>query len=494
MAAAAPVHVLLFPFMSKGHTIPLLHLTRVLLLRCPQANVTIFTTPGNKAFIFRSLSDLLNSGGGISIIDLPFPSSIPGIPSGVESTDQLPTISLFLSFATAAKLLQPHFEDALQNLLSKHHHHRPCTFLISDGFLHWTLQSASKFNIPRFVFYGMGGYALTLSTVVSQRGLLSGPESDDEPITVPDFPWIKLTRNDFEHPFNMRQPKGPHFDFVVEMGMASASSYGMVVNSFYELEHQFVDYWNAKLLPRAWCVGPLCLAEKKPKSEAHEKPTWLDWLDQKLAQGRSVLYVAFGTQAEVSNEQLREIAIGLEKSEVDFLWAVSKRGEQQQTIIDGFEEKVVKNEGRGLVVREWVEQRQILGHESVKGFLSHCGWNSVVESICAKVPILAWPMMAEQHLNARIVVEEIKVGVRVETWNGSVRGFVRWEGLEKTVRELMEGETGKAVRKKVAEVGQMASNAMEEGGSSRHALDLLLHELQAQCTNSADSTGKGPAS
>ncbi|WMV15165.1 hypothetical protein MTR67_008550 [Solanum verrucosum] len=67
------------------------------------------------------------------------------------------------------------------------------------------------------------------------------------------------------------------------------------------------------------------------------------------------------------------------------------------------------------MVTEWVDQREILSHGSVEGFLSHCDWNSVVESICAKVPILAWPMMADQHLNARMVVEEIKIGLRVET-------------------------------------------------------------------------------
>jgi len=129
------------------------------------------------------------------------------------------------------------------------------------------------------------------------------------------------------------------------------------------------------------------------------------------------------------------------------------------------------------MVTEWVDQREILSHGSVEGFLSHCGWNSVVESICAKVPILAWPMMADQHLNARMVVEEIKIGLRVETCDGSVRGFVKWEGLEKPIRELMEGEKGKEGRKKVKEIGEAAINAVKEGGSSWQTLNELIHEL-----------------
>ena len=128
-------------------------------------------------------------------------------------------------------------------------------------------------------------------------------------------------------------------------------------------------------------------------------------------------------------------------------------------------------------MRDWVDQREILMHESVQGFLSHCGWNSVLESICAGVPILAWPMMAGQPLNARMIVEEIKVGLRVETCDGSVRGFVKWEGLKKMVKELIEGEKGKEVRKKCKEVAEKAMKAMGEGGSSKCTLDLLIDEM-----------------
>ncbi|CAN1320439.1 UDP-glycosyltransferase 90A1 [Linum perenne] len=103
------------------------------------------------------------------------------------------------------------------------------------------------------------------------------------------------------------------------------------------------------------------------------------------------------------------------------------------------------------MVREWVDQREILSHPSVKGFLSHCGLNSMMESVSAGVPILAWPMQAEQPLNARMVSEEIKVGLRVETCDRSIKGFVKSEGLSKMVKELMEGEKGKEVRKNAKE-------------------------------------------
>ncbi|KAK6928332.1 UDP-glucuronosyl/UDP-glucosyltransferase [Dillenia turbinata] len=317
----------------------------------------------------------------------------------------------------------------------------------------------------------MNCYSITLSRAVGECQLLGKPQSDDELFTVTPFPWIKLCRNDFDETFRFNDHKGPHSEFFMDTVIATSKSYGIVVNSFYELESVFLDYWNQNYNPRAWCVGPLCLA--KPPSKPHqEKPTWLQWLDQKLSEGRSVLYVAFGTQAEIPAEQFREIAVGLEKSNLNFLWVV--RTKPGMELEEGFEERVKE---KGMVVREWVDQRVILEHDSVKGFLSHCGWNSVMESICAKVPILAWPMMAEQHLNARMVVEEVKIGLRVETVDGTVRGFVKWEGLEKMVKELMEGEMGINLSKNVKELGDMARKAMEEGGSSGKTLDLLVNDV-----------------
>ncbi|KAH0699263.1 hypothetical protein KY284_013478 [Solanum tuberosum] len=450
----ASPHVVLFPFMSKGHIIPIFDLARLLLRS--GVSVTVFTTPASRPFFSDSLSD-----SNVNIIDIPFPQNIEGIPVGVESTDKLPSMSLFVSFASATKSMKPDFEQALASF-------SPVTFMITDSFLPWTLDSANKLGIPRFAYYGMTTFSLSLMR--SSGDLLRTELSDDEIFTLPDFPWIKLTRNDFDSPFREREPKGPFFDFATEEAMATSKSYGLIVNSFYELESVYVDHFNSKFSPKAWCVGPFCAATA-PLQERLEKPSYITWLDEMLEQGKSVLYVAFGTQAEISPEQLKEIKIGLEKSEVNFLWVVRKSIDE---INDGFENRV-KN--RGLVVTEWVDQREILNHGSVEGFLSHCGWNSVVESICAKVPILAWPMMADQHLNARMVVEEIKIGLKVETRDGSVRGFVKCEGLEKPIRELMEGDKGKEARKKVNEIGEAAINAVKEGGSSWQTLNDLILEL-----------------
>ncbi|CBI15052.3 hypothetical protein VitviT2T_026343 [Vitis vinifera] len=327
MGTVSPRHFVLFPFMSQGHTIPILHLARLLHRRL--LSVTVLTTPANSPSIRSSLLDTT-----ISVVDLPFPVNIPGVPPGIESTDKLPSMSFFVPFVTATKLIQPHFEQVIASLPTVH-----C--IISDGFLGWTQQSADKLGIPRVLFYGMSNYAMTLSSIMLREKPHAMVSSVDEVFSVPGLPWVNLTTNDFEPPFSELEPKGAHFDFVAETGVAAFKSHGMLVNSFYDLEPRFNDYWNQKIGPRAWCVGPLCLAEP-PRVQTLQKPTWVQWLDEKLAQGKSVLYVAFGSQAEMAPEQLHEIAMGLERSEVAFLWVLSSKVQEKHEFVKGFEERLKK--------------------------------------------------------------------------------------------------------------------------------------------------------
>nr|QWT69387.1 UGT90A1 [Gynostemma pentaphyllum] len=180
-------HVILFPFMSKGHTIPLLNLAHLLLHRFQNLSITIFTTKSNHPFISQYLNSHTDS---ISIIDLPFPQEIPGIPIGIENTENLPSNSLLPDFFMSTKSMQQDFERELQRLLPR------IAFLISDHFLWWTSESASKFGVPRFSFSGMSNYTGAITGSVLKNRLLSGPELENELIMVSDFPWIKVTKND----------------------------------------------------------------------------------------------------------------------------------------------------------------------------------------------------------------------------------------------------------------------------------------------------------
>lgn len=192
--------------MSHGHTIPLLHLAT--LLRNRLIAVTVFTTPVNAPAIRDFLRD-----PSISVIELPFPKDVHDIPPGVENTEKLPSMSYFYEFARATKLMQPLFEQALSAL------QHPPTSLISDAFLGWTQQSAHKFGIPRYFFFGMSLFATSLYQLLGIERPHTVTVSPDQSFTFSSFPWLKLTRNDFEPPFGDLEPKGVAVDFMLEQGI-----------------------------------------------------------------------------------------------------------------------------------------------------------------------------------------------------------------------------------------------------------------------------------
>ncbi|KAH7682537.1 UDP-glucuronosyl/UDP-glucosyltransferase protein [Dioscorea alata] len=476
-SSAHKPHIAIFPFMSKGHTIPLLHLAHLLHHRHLASVITIFTTPLNSPFIRNFLS-----GVEPDIIELSFPGDFSDdLPPNIESTDCLPSMLLFLPFIQAVKKLQPQFELALKNLPT-------INLLISDGFLGWAVDSSAKFGIPRMAFYGMGNFATTISRIVSINKPHKHVSSYDDPFTVTPFPHLKLTKADLSPPFDDPDSKGPLHDFVMEQGIATMQSHGIIINSFSELDEIYLDYWNKNIGPKSWYVGPLCVMAAKHKirleSTEHHQLACMQWLDARSLSNRQVLYVAFGSQANVAPAQLREIAVALEKSELDFLWVI--KGDYYDDVIFGdFEEKV---KDRGMVVHKWVDQMEILSHESVKGFMSHCGWNSVMESVVAGVPILAWPMLAEQPLNAKFVVEEMKIGLRIRTRGKDIENeeLVGRDHIEEMVRELMVGEGGKEVARNMKVLSEKARVAMEYGGSSWTSLETLVSQVSSINTVPSD--------
>ena len=185
--------------------------------------------------------------------------------------------------------------------------------------------------------------------------------------------------------------------------------------------------------------------------------------------------------------QLKEIAEGLEKSGHRFLWVVKKPTQHEgtnqvdvnDTKGDEFDPNSVlpsgfleRTKGRGMVVGSWAPQVEVLSRESVGGFVSHCGWNSVLEGVVAGVPMIAWPLYAEQHVNRNVMVEEMKVAVGVEQREGD--GFVSGVEVARVVRELMESHRGKEIRERTLKMRDLALAAVGEFGSSTIALAKLV--------------------
>ena len=267
-------------------------------------------------------------------------------------------------------------------------------------------------------------------------------------------------------------------------------SYGFVVNSFYELEPNYADHFRKVLGRKAWHIGPVSLCNKDTEHKAKRgKEASIDehecfkWLSTKKP--NSVVYICFGSIANFSNSQLLEIAMGLEASGQQFIWVVRKvkndEKEEEDWLPKGFEKSM---EGKGLIIRGWAPQVLILDHEAVGGFVTHCGWNSILEGVTAGVPMVTWPMGAEQFYNEKLVTQILKIGVDVcaRQWSRVLMGDgIKWEAIEKAVKQIMVGEEAEEMRGRAKALGKMARRAIEEGGSSYSDLIALIEELRSYC-------------
>ena len=138
---------------------------------------------------------------------------------------------------------------------------------------------------------------------------------------------------------------------------------------------------------------------------------------------------------------------------------------------------------KGLVIRGWAPQILILGHGSIEGFVTHCGWNSILEGVTAGLPFVTWPLFAEQFYNERLIVDVLKIGVPVGAkdynWRPEERSLIEAGTVEKAVSRLMgEGEEAEERRRRARELGEMAKKAVAEGGSSYVDMSNLIQELK----------------
>ncbi|KAF8029552.1 hypothetical protein BT93_E2081 [Corymbia citriodora subsp. variegata] len=175
----------------------------------------------------------------------------------------------------------------------------------------------------------------------------------------------------------------------------------------------------------------------------------------------------------MSRDQTRELEKGLEKTGWRFFWVLktSKVDKDDQEDAEHFlnESFLEKTKDKGLVIKAWVEQQEILGHPAIGGFLSHCGWNSVMEGALHGVPMLAWPQHGDQRLNAQ-VMEDAGLGLWERNWDWGPNSIVKGEDIEKKIVELM---TDEKLRGRAKKVRDEARKAVGRGGSS----DMVIREL-----------------
>ncbi|KAJ0771090.1 putative UDP-glucuronosyl/UDP-glucosyltransferase, UDP-glycosyltransferase family [Helianthus annuus] len=340
----------------------------------------------------------------------------------------------------------------------------PVGTLIVHIFCTTIIDVAKEFNLPAYVFFTSNaaflGIMFHFQTL--QDELVSSYANPVPPSVVPN---VLLDRDQWSKRF-------------LRYARKYREANGIIVNTFQELEHHALRSYDGNT-PPVYTVGPL-IKPKKPTPD-HEVLQWLKGQPES-----SVLLLCFGSWGWFSVDQVREIAVAIEWSGCRFIWSLCRASPKElngfpdeyadynEVLPDGFLERTVE---KGKVFG-WVPQAEVLADVAIGGFVSHCGWNSLLESIWYGVPVATWPIYADQQLDAFQIVKDLGLAVEISLDYNQMnkdQQLVSAETIEKGIREVMDRKS--AVRAKVKEISAKSRMVMEEGGSSFESLRRLVVDI-----------------
>jgi hypothetical protein len=358
----------------------------------------------------------------------------------------------------------------------------PLAGLVVDIFCSAMIDVAHELRVPSYVFFTSNaailGFLLYLPTRNDQVGI-EFSESDPDS-AIPSY--VNPVPSSVLPAFAFHKEGG--YISMVYHGRKCKEATGILVNSFHELESHAFSSLLDDGIPPVYGVGPLINLKDRINSEVneaeHEKiRKWLG--DQPPS---SVVFLCFGSWGGFGAPQLKETAIALERSGHRFIWSVrleSPPSEKvsapsdcpnlEEVLPVGFLERTRKI---GMVCG-WAPQVEVLAHKAIGGFVSHCGWNSILESLWHGVPIAAWPIYAEQQINAFQMVRDLGLAMELKLDYRSGEEVVAAGEIEKAVKCLMDSES--EVRKSVKEMRGKSRKALMNGGSSFASLGRLIETM-----------------
>ncbi|XP_031278138.1 anthocyanidin 3-O-glucosyltransferase 2-like [Pistacia vera] len=273
---------------------------------------------------------------------------------------------------------------------------------------------------------------------------------------------------------------------LMNLGRKFRETKGIIVNTFQELESHAVKSLlnDFDHMPPIYTVGPVIDVKGRQSDETEKADEIMKWLDDQP--DSSVVFLCFGSGGSFGEEQVKEIGFGLEQSGVRFLWSLRKpppngkfegpsdyKSDNLQEILpNGFLERTKE---KGLVCGR-APQKEVLAHKSVGGFVSHCGWNSILESLWFGIPIVTWPMYAEQQLNAFQMVKDLGLALELRVDYRITDGeVVSGDEIARAIKCVMESDN--EVRKKVKEMSEKSRLAVMEEGSSFAAFGRFIDDV-----------------
>ncbi|XP_034687373.1 UDP-glycosyltransferase 71K1-like [Vitis riparia] len=456
------------PVAFRGHLVSTVEFAKRLIQRDDRFSVTIL--PINSPFgpdAHGYNKSHLAFEPGLRLIDLP-PQDPP--PPYLKKS-----IAQFLSVYIESYI--PHVKDAIINLKST----RPLAGVVLDFVCISMIDVANELGLPSYLFLTSGAALVSLMLYLPTRHtqISAAFEDADPELVIPGFinpvPVSVL-------PEALRDKHGGYASFI-KVAQRFREAKGIIINTFTELEPFLVGSFSDGQAPPVYTVGPVLDLEGQAHSSAdradHDKV--MAWLDTQPES--SVVFLCFGSLGTFDVPQVREIALGLERSTHRFLWSLrrpppdgefgspSEGTNLDEMLPEGFMERIG---GKGMICG-WAPQVKVLAHEAIAGFVSHCGWNSILESVWNSVPIVTWPLYAEQKLNEFEMVKELGLAVEMRLDSRYDGDVVMAEEIDGAVRRVMEADS--TVRKMVKEMGEKSRRAMMEGGSSYNSFERLIHAM-----------------
>ncbi|KAK1568552.1 hypothetical protein Q3G72_025876 [Acer saccharum] len=450
-------HVLVLPYPAQGHINPMLEFAKRLVFKGIKSTlaITIFQSkslhmhldPESSSIAIETFSDGYDEGGYAQ----------------AESTE---------AYLESLNVAGP---KTLEELIKKLDDiGQPVSAIVYDAFLNWGLDVGKKFGLISVPFFTQSAAVNNIYYHVN-RGLLQLPLSETQ-VSIPGLPLLEASETpSFVHDY------GPYPGFsglILNQFSNVDQADWLLLDTFYELEEKVVD-WMAKLW-KIGTVGPTLPSMHLDKRLEDDKDygtnifepktsVSMNWLNNRPS-GASVAYVAFGSWATLNPEQMEELAWGLKGSNCHFLWVV--REDEKTKLPSKFLEEISESD-QGLVV-SWCPQLEVLAHESVECFVTHCGFNSVIEALSLGVAMVAMPQWTDQPTNAKYVEDVWGTGIRALP---DEKGVVRREIVEKCIKEVMVGEKGKKMKENAKKWKQLAKEAINEGGSSDKNIDEFVAKL-----------------
>ncbi|CAN1174426.1 UDP-glucosyltransferase 29 [Linum perenne] len=407
------IRILMFPWLAHGHISPFIELANKLISRSPNIHVYLCSSP----IILSSI--IIKHPSRIELVELNLPST-PDLPPHKHTTKGLP-MHLLQTLGNALDMASSDFSRILTELSPD--------LLISDLFQHWAPKLAFDLKIPTVCFM--------TAAAVSAADMLTFASDCGE------FEGVFPLRSNYVFDYEVQSPPTYIHRFCRTV---ERSSPVLLINSFREMEAEYIDRLSKFIGKPIFPVAPLVPNDDEDDQESDNEI--IDWLNKKPPS--SVVYISFGSECYLSRSEIHELAHALlitvvqKACPISFVWVIRfPRGEEVGTteaLPEGFAAAVGE---KVHVAEDWAPQRRILRHESVGGFVSHCGWNSVMEAMNYGVPIVGVPLRIDQPMNARLV-EEAGVGLKVEK-------IERGE-MAKVIEEVVIGKKNLGFREKGKEI------------------------------------------